>query len=67
VGQGLFFAGQNHVHVQIIASPTETGLITTNPEQVQAIEQQVDLTGQNNSNIIDLDSLQQEGPTEGQR
>jgi conjugal transfer ATP-binding protein TraC len=32
VGQGLFFAGQNHVHVQIIASQTETGLITTNPQ-----------------------------------
>jgi type IV secretory pathway VirB4 component len=31
VGQGLFFAGQNHVHIQIIASPTETSLITTNP------------------------------------
>jgi type IV secretory pathway VirB4 component len=40
VGQGLFFAGQNHVHIQIVASPTETGLITTNPEQVQAIEAQ---------------------------
>lgn len=39
VGQGLFFAGQNHVHIQIIASPTETSLITTNPAQVQAIQQ----------------------------
>lgn len=39
VGQGLFFAGQNHVHIQIAASPTETGLITTNPEQVRAMEQ----------------------------
>lgn len=38
VGQGLFFAGQNHVHIQIIASPTEQELITTNPNQVQAIE-----------------------------
>jgi type IV secretory pathway VirB4 component len=37
VGQGLFFAGQNHVHIQIIASPTEAGLITTNPQQVQEI------------------------------
>jgi hypothetical protein len=37
VGQGLFFAGQNHVHIQIIASPTEAGLITTNPQQVQQI------------------------------
>lgn len=39
VGQGLFFAGQNHVHIQVVASPTETGLITTNPGQVQAIQQ----------------------------
>lgn len=31
VGQGLFFAGQNHVHIQIIASETEEALITTNP------------------------------------
>jgi type IV secretory pathway VirB4 component len=33
VGQGLFFAGQNHVHVQVVASPTETGLISTTPSQ----------------------------------
>ncbi len=39
VGQGLFFAGQSHVHIQITASPTETSLITTNPNQVQQIEQ----------------------------
>lgn len=32
VGQGLFFAGQNHVHIQIVASETEQGLITTNPQ-----------------------------------
>ncbi len=40
VGQGLFFAGQSHVHIQVAASPTETGLITTNPEQVRQIENQ---------------------------
>lgn len=38
VGQGLFFAGQNHVHIQVVASPTETGLITTNPAQVQQMQ-----------------------------
>jgi type IV secretory pathway VirB4 component len=32
VGQGLFFAGPNHVHIQIIASETEESLITTNPQ-----------------------------------
>jgi type IV secretory pathway VirB4 component len=46
VGQGLFFAGQNHVHIQILASPTETQLITTNPQQVQQIEQQGEIEGQ---------------------
>ncbi len=38
VGQGLFFAGSNHVHIQVIASPTETSLITTNPQQVQQLQ-----------------------------
>jgi conjugal transfer ATP-binding protein TraC len=45
VGQGLFFAGQNHVHIQIAASPTETSLITTNPEQVRQIEQNMGVEG----------------------
>ena len=40
VGQGLFFAGQSHVHIQVTASPTEQDLITTNPEEVKAIEAQ---------------------------
>lgn len=31
VGQGLFFAGANHVHIQIQASDTEYGLINTSP------------------------------------
>jgi len=31
VGEGLFFAGQSHVHVQIVASPTERALVDTNP------------------------------------
>lgn len=39
VGQGLFFAGANHVHIQVVASPTETGLITTNPVQIQQMQQ----------------------------
>ena len=32
VGQGLFFAGQNHVHIQVVASPSEQTLVTTNPQ-----------------------------------
>jgi len=32
IGQGLFFAGQSHVHINIQASETEKQLITTNPQ-----------------------------------
>ena len=40
VGQGLFFAGQNHVHIQVIASQTETQLVTTNPADQLKQQQQ---------------------------
>lgn len=32
VGEGLFFASQNHVHIRIVSSPTEEQLVTTNPQ-----------------------------------
>lgn len=35
VGQGLFFAGANHVHIRIIASETEESLITTRPGEAK--------------------------------
>ena len=44
VGQGLFFAGQNHVHIQVIASQTETQLVTTNPvDQMKQQQQQAQI------------------------
>lgn len=52
VGQGLFFAGQNHIHIQITASGTEQSLITTNPDQLRQIEQAGELLG--GSGTIDL-------------
>lgn len=45
VGQGLFFAGPNHVHIQIIASPTETSLVNTNPEQSQKYAKTQEMSG----------------------
>lgn len=33
-GEGIFFAGQNHVAIRVIASEEEHGLITSNPEEV---------------------------------
>ena len=40
VGDGLFFAGQNHVHIRIFASDTETQFITTNPVANNSLYQQ---------------------------
>jgi len=39
VGEGIFFAGPNHVAVRIIASPEEHSLVTTNPEELKQMEQ----------------------------
>jgi conjugal transfer ATP-binding protein TraC len=36
VGEGLFFAGLNHVIIRILASETESQLISTNPEALAA-------------------------------
>lgn len=34
IGQGLFFAGPNHVAIQVIASYEEDKVVTTRPEQI---------------------------------
>jgi len=34
VGQGIFFAGNRHVAIQIVASPKEAQIISTKPEEV---------------------------------
>jgi len=44
VGEGLFFAGANHVAMRIIASPQEHKLITSNPAELLAMRQQKELS-----------------------
>ncbi|KKQ36264.1 MAG: Type IV secretory pathway VirB4 component-like protein [candidate division WS6 bacterium GW2011_GWA2_37_6] len=39
IGEGLFFAGSNHVAVQVIASENEHNLITTNPIEIMQREE----------------------------
>lgn len=34
IGEGLFFAGQNHVAIKVVAAPYEYDLITSNPQDV---------------------------------
>lgn len=46
VGEGLFFAGQNHVAMRVVASSEEHRLITTKPEELLAIEKEKEKEGQ---------------------
>ncbi|MBI2442544.1 MAG: ATP-binding protein [Candidatus Levybacteria bacterium] len=34
IGEGLFFAGQNHVAMKVLAAPFEHDIITSNPEEI---------------------------------
>ncbi len=40
VGEGLFFAGANHVAIQVLASQDEHQLITTKPEEILAAKEE---------------------------
>jgi len=40
VGEGLFFAGLNHVAIKVMPSYTEDQLITTDPKQILALRRQ---------------------------
>lgn len=60
IGQGLFFAGENHVHIQVQASETETELITTNPDQLRQIEEKGEII---DSGTIDLENRLTPGST----
>src|SRR5690606_4068808 len=40
IGEGLFFAGSAHVALQVVASPDEHRLITTNPRELAAMDEE---------------------------
>lgn len=42
IGEGLFFAGPNHVAMQIVASPDEHPLATSSPREILAIKEKVE-------------------------
>ncbi len=39
VGEGLFFAGRNHVPIKVVAAPFETTIITSNPAELMKQQQ----------------------------
>lgn len=41
VGEGLFFAGNNHVAVKVVSSPEEHKLVTTKPSEILASQKPV--------------------------
>ncbi|OGH10133.1 MAG: hypothetical protein A2152_01940 [Candidatus Levybacteria bacterium RBG_16_35_6] len=42
IGEGLFFAGQSHVAIKVIAAPFEHTLITSNPQEILS-QQKIEL------------------------
>ena len=38
IGEALFFAGQNHVAMRVVASPEEHQLITTDPQELTKVQ-----------------------------
>ena len=58
IGEGIFFAGQNHVAMNVLAAPFEHELITSNPEDIMkqqaaanaAAPTQPEATAENNLN-----------------
>lgn len=38
VGEGIFFAGANHVAIRVVASPEEHYLVTTKPQELEEME-----------------------------
>ena len=46
IGEGIFFAGPNHVAIRVIASQDEHYLVTTNPEEVMEMQKKAEETEQ---------------------
>ena len=39
IGEGIFFAGQKHVMIKVVASSTEDKIVTTSPEKIAKIKE----------------------------
>ena len=62
-GEGIFFAGQNHVAIRVVASEDEHRLITSNPEEVMRMKQQVKLALQKKDSLTTTSVQQPTVPT----
>ena len=62
VGEGLFFAGQSHVSMQVIAAPFEHDMITSNPEELEKRNEKKQ--EEDEENIEPIPENEQEKPVE---
>ncbi len=51
IGEGLFFAGQNHIALKVIGSFAEDQLVTTNPQEVLAARAIAETEGRANPDV----------------
>jgi conjugal transfer ATP-binding protein TraC len=58
VGEGLFFAGKNHVPMKVIAAPFEHQLITSNPEELMKKQKEAQLRAQEAQQMAASDTRQ---------
>jgi len=56
VGEGIFFAGQKHVAVRVVASPVEHEFITTSPEEILRREARQEALGDDSDFAVERDS-----------
>ena len=50
IGEGIFFAGQNHVALRVIASKEEHDVITSNPEEILKKKEDLEIKKATNTN-----------------
>jgi type IV secretory pathway VirB4 component len=61
IGQGLLFAGSNHAHIKVEASPTETEIITTDPAQLAKAKEVMNMSDASYQVQQDNPELRNEG------
>ncbi len=65
VGEGLFFAGLNHVAIKVVASYNEDRLITTNPQELQDIQAEDAADFEANAQAAEAAFVESDAPVPG--
>ena len=67
VGEGLFFAGLNHVTMRVVSAPFEHTVITSNPQELAQMREKANAAGSQSSASFDkAPALKQEAPNKSE-